>query len=310
MGLAQNAARQLMAPTTPVGALLLFVRARLPPGGRGVFSSKSTEESARRHRESVKQHILATLEEGEGCVFCRSERQQVQSFFRWFLIEKYYELPMLDALDRSRGFCPRHTRVLLSMAPPSTIVSVYKYLAERALVDLYGHGRDAPEDFHTTADRLTATAPCPACASSHWAGAYLLHAVQPLLADDELAGALIRQQGICIPHFLNLAPILLREELTACLNLILAVVGRGQRPQQVWGEPPEDAGVSWPQWQAIWQEAPAPADAAALRGEIAVPPVRTMAALLAEPGCPICRRQQRLCQEYLVWLDAEVRRVP
>jgi hypothetical protein len=64
-------------------------------------------------RETGLRDVLLLLEQ-PGCVLCRLDEEVSRTWVHWFGAENHNDPALLDTLDQSAGFCPAHTRRLLT----------------------------------------------------------------------------------------------------------------------------------------------------------------------------------------------------
>src|SRR4051812_32653150 len=91
----------------------------------GPFQSRGTSSEAQwRH---IRNQVLGLLST-PGCVFCRRERASLKRFLSLYLHEGYAQVENIQRMERSHGFCRRHTRSLLAEGASYTIASIYDSL--------------------------------------------------------------------------------------------------------------------------------------------------------------------------------------
>jgi hypothetical protein len=121
-----------------------------------------------------------------GCPLCHRLDEAEHDFFAWFVTETNADEPMRTDLERSLGFCPTHTRLLLADdSAPQLLASFGPRLAGAALVRLDGTRR---------------LAPCPACDSLATAERFGLGLISEALDHAELARRYEATGGLCASH--------------------------------------------------------------------------------------------------------------
>lgn len=284
--------------------------------------------------------ILARLGK-PGCFMCREAEANLKRYYFWFLVEQYANIPTMDRLERAHGFCLRHTQHLLAHKAPDRISYVAGYVLRYCADWLRAvQAVASPERHGSRADRKPASGlfrpavGCPACEDERATSQLFAEVIVGCLEDEEdIVKAFRASDGLCLPHFLAAAHVagwetlqVLAEEqirrleearthlsaiqaggtdgtiaevLRAALarlygpdldNSIRPFLVAGRRPGQtpaglVKGQATADAGasVSWsPAFEETWR-------------------------LLSQPGCSICRVAARGREEYLAWLEREIR---
>ena len=95
-----------------------------------------------------------------GCVLCRTQADAAGTWMRWFVLENHSDPATLLALGESTGFCPAHTRRVLTEAGPDVLRLPWEFTV-RGAIDRAGRlasGRPAGR-FR----RTTSRASCPLC---------------------------------------------------------------------------------------------------------------------------------------------------
>jgi hypothetical protein len=94
---------------------------------------------------------LGVLLAEPACPACRARAEAERLFLFWFIHESHTEPSTLAAVSRSRGFCPQHTRRLISEMPTGTVPTVVYAQVLRDVRATFGD--------HRAPDR------CPVCAA-------------------------------------------------------------------------------------------------------------------------------------------------
>lgn len=313
-----------------------------PAGADGQDRSRPTPRRWRRRRErenAWRNEILARLEK-PGCFICREAVTNLHRYYFWFLVEQYANIPTMDRLQRAHGFCLRHTRHLLERKAPDPISYVAGYVLRYCadwLQSLQAAG--TPERYGSWAKRQPASRPfrpavsCPACEQEQGSSQLFAEVLVGCLKDADIARAFRASDGLCLPHFLaaahvagwetlqilaegqirhleeartHLSAIQARGADGALSDALRAALGRlygpdldknirpflvaGRRP----GGPPttdtEDHATVRERSSAGWS-----------------PAFDETCRLLSQPGCSLCRVAARGREEYLAWLEGEIR---
>ena len=287
---------------------------------------------------------ITSLLSRPGCVLCREGQLAVDRFFFWYIHEHYGEAQALLRVERSCGFCREHTGLLLERAGPSTVGYVYGHLLRSALERL----REAERQLSSgrewnpaaVAEALMPRAGCPACMSRADHEQYLVHLLRRTVSDPEVNRLLRNRSGICLGHFLQLAPSLDRQTLRLLAELLRnALLAGSATATQESGA--ESATQEFPAESRDEVESLGEAESG---GEVAAsalpdapqspqhgtgaghsaaqapesqrsrpawsPALDKLRQLLATPGCPIDAAQRRALEGYLAWLAQEVRSRP
>lgn len=249
-----------------------------------------------------------------GCVFCREEKKTLKWFFFWYLHEGYSEPENLERMQRSRGFCPRHTKRLLADGLPQTIASVYLPLVSSAIEELRTSEKNDPSA--RPAARLAPEKRCPACANGERNLQHTLRSLRTALGDPKVRKAVGTTLAVCVPHLLEVASRLEWAEL----NLLVDETIRHLQKEEG-GNGPGDEGSPAAVIRGLDSDGgyrtgkPVP-EANDLRawpdtgGGAWSPTVARLRQRLSEPGCPICRAQRHALAGYFEWLSTEILEAP
>ncbi len=262
----------------------------------------------------AKRDVLGVLREEQGCIFCRQGQKILDQFFFWYLHEGYGQLENLKRTSRSRGFCPAHTRRLISEGLPQTISSIYLPLISDAMEDLRRIEADTrssnPPD--RPGKHLIPKASCPACAARDRNRDHLLHSLQNTLEEPEIREKLRQRSFICLPHLLEISPHLGWEELRFLTEAMIRTLANAETIEvseeinllrsTLWGFEPGKGKTatgkikprSGPfETESSWS-----------------PIVEGLRRTLSEPGCPVCNEQRRALDIYFGWLSEEMLEQP
>ncbi|MBO0770656.1 MAG: hypothetical protein J2P35_04280 [Actinobacteria bacterium] len=70
---------------------------------------------------------------GPGCPVCRYTAEAADRYLAWFALEGHGDADVITRLTASLGWCPRHTRDVMSQPGAATrLTAVYRYLLEGA----------------------------------------------------------------------------------------------------------------------------------------------------------------------------------
>lgn len=266
-----------------------------------------------------------------GCLLCRERADAEANYYFWFLNEQYGSPPAIERLQRSRGFCLRHTRHLVLRGAPSQTSYVADYILRACGAWLrslrIARAGDPPE-------RLYPSVPCPACESERAAVGRFAWALAECLQRREVAEAYRASDGLCFPHFLEVAPLAGWETLADLVakqirrmeytgTAVLESGGTDSRGfshlagnlSRLYGS---DVDASIRPFLARGGDRE---EATAIRvsQEDAGQSSRTAAwssafeetrRLLRQPGCSLCRVSARGREEYLAWLQHAIGSAP
>jgi len=283
--------------------------------------------------------ILSGLEE-PGCLICREAVTNLHRYYFWFLVEQYANIPTMDRLRRAHGFCLRHTRHLLEHRAPDRISYVAGYVLRYCADWLQSlQAAVTPERYGSRANRQPTSWPfrpavgCPACEQEQGSSRLLAEVIVGCLKDADIVRAFRASDGLCLPHFLaaarvagwetlqilaegqirhledartHLSAIQARGTDDALSDALRAALGRlygpdldkGIRPFLVAGRRPggppttdiEDHATVRERSSAGWS-----------------PAFDETCRLLSQPGCSLCRVAAQGREEYLAWLEGEIR---
>lgn len=310
------------------------------------FTAGGSKEGAsprRRHRRESENpwraEILARLEK-PGCFMCREAVDNIQRYYFWFLVEQYANIPTMDQLQRAHGFCLRHTRHLVERGVPDRISYIASYVL-RSCADWLRAVQAAasPEGQGSRADRKPASGPfgpaagCPACEQERANVQLYAEVIVGCLEDADIVRAFRASDGLCLPHFLAAAHVAgwatlrcLAEEQIRRLDGARATLSAFQTRgtdgalsdalREAWGRlygPDLDKSI-----RPFLVAGRRPQEASAAFGRGGVTPEAGVSAtwspafeetcrLLSQPGCSLCRVTARGREEYLAWLEGEIR---
>jgi hypothetical protein len=162
------------------------------------------------------------------CWLCASEQQDLQRFFFWYLSERCHAPHVVSKMQRSVGFCRRHSRHLLRHGSPLRVAAIYESILpahvdrlQRALSFLAGMQPVGPRDVFSHND-----AGCLACEgelASRWQSLRWLQSA--FAGGDRLHGARVEPQ-ICAAHLMVTAESFTVEGLRAAVECVAARLRR------------------------------------------------------------------------------------
>ena len=237
-----------------------------------------------------------------GCVLCRTLTDAAGTWVRWFVTENHASPDMLAALEQSIGFCPPHTRRLLT---EGTAVLRLPWVA--TVRGAVGQAeRLAARQHWGQRQRKSRQLPCPLCQVL----ARREHAARSDLAaglENSTVQAAIRDhEGLCFQHLKDLLPGLAARSAAVASSAVaglLATVPSAtqQAATAVTGHDADAlARVLYVDTHASMLEAERVAGQPA--GVIDLAPPERMIADLQAGSCPICRAAGREEIRYLYWL--------
>lgn len=261
--------------------------------------------------DSARAEILRRLAQS-GCFLCREDLVSLGRFFFWYLAENYGDATTGSSMQRSHGFCRRHTRHLLARGQPSTIGSIYQYLVGPVVRSLRSIEPNAqsPRARERLVRSLLPIAVCPACANEQGACDRLLSSLRTGLHDSEVQDTLLSSSSICVRHFLHAAPVVRWDELQMLGRVTARTLEHpgSSRDGSV-------AATSGMDRDAAIRPSP---ERASTHGSADIAPLQSGAAssliglqqVLSQSGCPICLARRQLLHDYLAWLGNEVTSAP
>jgi hypothetical protein len=140
-----------------------------------------------------------------GCPLCRLGRQGSDSYLKALIHEGVTDPALREELRAAHGLCYRHAWRLgrwRGSVPGTAIIyedvinSLLRVLAEPAAATGWPRGSRK-----TLADRLSASAQCPACRLEHEAEARAAKTLLAHLAEPDMAASYAKAGGLCLPHF-------------------------------------------------------------------------------------------------------------
>ncbi len=281
--------------------------------------------------------ILSRLEK-PGCFICLEAETNLRRYYFWFLEEQYANFPTMERLQRAHGFCLRHIRHLLAKRAPDRVSYVAGYVL-RFCADWLRSVQSAESAEHhgSRANRQPASRSfhpavgCPACEEEQGSSQLFAQVIVGCLGDADIVRAFRHSDGLCLPHFLkaahvagwealqcltaeeirhldearaNLSAMQIRGTDGVVTDVLRAALARlygpdldkgirlylvaGRRPEEtpaVFAMDREAARIS-AGWSPTFEEA---------------------CRLLSQPGCSLCRVVARGREEYLAWLEQEIR---
>jgi hypothetical protein len=267
-----------------------------------------------------KRSVLALLAD-PGCPLCREERKAEDLFFVWYVIEKYSELECLERVEKSLGFCKRHTRALFSWSGSGIVAYLYHYLIEAALDRLADAERvlSTADSWESVKLDLMSESSCPVCATMKENSVWTVSLIRRTWRDPEVRCALEGQHSFDLMHILQVSSLLSWDELSFFITLMQDRLAESKRA----GAPRSDESLVAVIWgtslkgnDSVWKdETQNPVgDRCEMSGfgreEAWSPTLAELRRSLREPGCSICRAEKKALQGYYGWLSSEIKSTP
>ena len=147
--------------------------------------------------------LLAALQR-DGCPICHELEGHDRRHFFWFFNENYAELPALDALTRSLGFCRAHAAVLTGDGCGSyQLAFVHRVLIARVRATLAPMLRPAARTGRSDVT-LGRSGLCPPCGSRLESAGHAAFRMAQLVGDPRHADRYGRPGLLCFPHLMTL----------------------------------------------------------------------------------------------------------
>ncbi len=146
----------------------------------------------RASRHLVYHELREALEQGALCALCALETKALERYFSSVFHESVNDPSLREELRRSRGFCPRHSRVMLRSADALGMAILCEDQVRLALADLSGRGGPG------------ASVPCPACRLQDDARSRYSSVLLQWLEEPGAGEVLERAGGLCLPHLKGL----------------------------------------------------------------------------------------------------------
>jgi len=274
------------------------------------------------------------------CLMCRQEKADLERYYFWFVEEQYANAPTMVQLQQAQGFCLWHTRHLLARGARDRISYVAGYVLGfcadrlRSLREAGGSpSHDVRKGGGSAAGGFAPASACPACQQGREGRERQAYALVSCLREGDVREAFQASHGLCLAHFLTaawLAPwetlqFLAAEQVRRLEatrtkleergpiqqddgpgGILGDAVGRIYGPDQdevirefvVAGRRSDD---TFPQDGRGGMRVPAQAAASWS------PAFDVTIRLLSLPGCSLCRVAACSREEYMAWLEEEIR---
>ena len=141
-----------------------------------------------------------------GCPVCRLSLKSVQRYLDNVMYEYVSDPGMRADLRAARGYCNDHGWWLTRIHGHSLGIAITYHDVVNALLDAMESipaGRSARQRAQELLKRLRPAAECPACAHRRTMEDLALGALLRHVEDEGLTAALVRSDGLCLPHFLR-----------------------------------------------------------------------------------------------------------
>ena len=287
----------------------------------GIEEVNSQEEGL---GDSPDKRGILTLLADPGCLLCREERKAEDRFFVWYVIEKYSELVSLERVEKALGFCPRHTRLLLSWAGPGIVAYLYRYLIAAALDRLSGVEKVLSTAAGHKSAKLDLTdlmsqSSCPVCATMKENSVWTVSLIRRTWRDPEVRCSLEEQHSFDLMHILQVSSLLSWDELSFFTTIMRDRLTDSKRA----GGPQSDESLVAVIWgtslkgnDSVWKDETdnSTSDGGEMSGlgreESWSPTLAELRKGLREPGCLICRAEKKALQVYFGWFSCEIKSTP
>jgi len=275
-----------------------------------------------------------------GCPLCHEAIENLRRYYFWFLEEQYANAPTMVRLQQAHGFCLRHTRHLLDYRAPGRISYVAGYVLRFCADWLRSLETPAsPERYRSPANRqppprrFGPTVSCPACEQEQANSRLYAQVIVGCLEEADIVRAFRASDGLCLPHFLAASHLAgwdtlrcLTEEQIRHLEenraKLLAIRANGtdgamvealrETVGRLYGPDLDKdirsflvAGRRSRRHPIAVEEGRVAAEAEA--SATWSPAFEETCRLLDQPGCSLCRVAARGREEYLIWLEEEIR---
>jgi hypothetical protein len=178
--------------------------------------------------DSIDRRSMLVERAAPACWLCKSEQEDLQRFFFWYLSERCHEPHVVSKMQRSVGFCRRHSRHLVRHGSTPRVAAIYESILQAhvdrvqgALSALARMQPVGPQDVFPHDD-----AGCLACEgelASRWQSLrWLQHA---FAAVDRLNDARVEPQ-ICVAHLMVTAETFTVQALRAAIAWLVAQLRR------------------------------------------------------------------------------------
>lgn len=155
-------------------------------------------------------HVLSEFERllrRPECPACTYIDESERSFFSWLQIESFSVAEVQARLRASMGMCPVHSRRLVEEIGEGHVMTI---LMREALAGARQRARDERQP-----------GPCPACEATAFAAQRARHMVLEGLGDPAQARLYSEHDGVCLTHFLQIAPELERSTVGPLADRLL-----------------------------------------------------------------------------------------
>jgi len=147
--------------------------------------------------------VLEALQQAEGCPFCALEAESVRRYLGTLLGENVNDPGVRTKLVDSKGYCCRHSAILLEMEDSlgtAILCQDQVKLALKLLDGLETKRRLLPRDELAAWKRRER---CPACELQQQDRRRYVEVFVGSLSEEELRAAFEASRGLCVPHFVE-----------------------------------------------------------------------------------------------------------
>ena len=195
--------------------------------------------------------VLAALRH-PGCPACGVAVQERERFNYWFLMEMYHHPVLIPRMQAAYGLCPEHAAFLVAAKAGYRTAVMYEYLVEDALeriaaaeAALSGGGNRAGSRQRALAAARESLRPrdvCLGCEDERQGVEFFLSDLGAKISQPDVMALYQRSPGLCLPHFLQAAPLLAAAVVEWLARGLLQRL-EGPERRALCGEPREAAKV-------------------------------------------------------------------
>jgi hypothetical protein len=215
-----------------------------------------------------------------GCPACRYLAEAERSFFSWLRIESFSVAEVQARLRAGMGMCDVHARRLVEEFGEGHVTTI---IVREAIAGARQRLREEGEP-----------GPCPACDAVGFGGQRARQLVVDALADPATARVYSEHDGVCLAHYLEVAPRVDASMLTLMTERMLATLRAPDDAALVALLAGEDPDVDR---RARWRER-------LPEGTSAGSTVERLCGRLGVAACPVCLAAGRGERGYMRWFVA------
>lgn len=164
-----------------------------------------------------------------GCALCRVEREAVQRYLDGFMYEDVTDVDLRARMRAAHGFCREHAAQAILVRDSLGLAIIYQDILSTARKDISETAaaprlaapaflrRDTPAPGQRLAQRVTSHRPCPACAVREEMAQPALSTLAASLVDPQIGPLFQQSDGLCLPHFGQVAALVPSQAALAAL---------------------------------------------------------------------------------------------